>query len=73
LFATREQELDALIAKAGSDAGGRFVSAIAYRAEHTQAHGNLVEIRKAQAEKNCPPVVVEAPAKPVASPRAKKR
>jgi hypothetical protein len=69
---TRESELAALIAKAGPDAGGSFVSAIAYRPEYIQARGNLIEIRKAEVAQNCPPQVVEAPAA-VIPPKGKKR
>jgi hypothetical protein len=61
-FKTRERELEALMAKAGTDSGGRFVASIAYRPEYIQVRGNLIEVRKVEAEKNCPAVAaVEAP------------
>lgn len=49
----REQELQALMAKASVDAGGRFVSAIAYRPEYFANHGDLRELQAAAAEKKC--------------------
>jgi hypothetical protein len=72
-YTTREKELEALIAKAGTDAGGRLASAVAYSAEHSQARGNLVELRKTATAKNCPPPVVETPAKPTVIAKPKKR
>ena len=45
-FAARQRELEGLMAKAGSDASGRFVSTIAYRPEYLQLHGQMNEIRK---------------------------
>jgi hypothetical protein len=74
---TREAELASLIAKAGPDAGGSFVSAIAYRPEYMQTRGNIVAVRKEAAVKNCPPQVLEPP-EPVkqaspASPARRKR
>ncbi|MDP2294927.1 MAG: hypothetical protein Q8M24_05630 [Pseudolabrys sp.] len=73
LMTTRAMELEGLIAKAGPGAGGSFVSAIAYRPEYLQVRGNLVELRKEQAEKNCaPPPTVAAPVHPAAAkPRAR--
>ncbi|MDO9411643.1 MAG: hypothetical protein Q7T81_03585 [Pseudolabrys sp.] len=67
-YKQRERELEALIAKANSG----FVSAIAYRPEYLQTRGNLVELGKEGARKNCPPVIVESP-KPPAAPAPKRR
>ena len=50
---TRERELEDLMAKAGPDASGQFVSTIAYRPEYLQTRGLMSEIRKAAAEKKC--------------------
>ena len=73
-FKAREKELEGLIARAGPDAGGRFVSAMAYRPEYIQTRGNLVEVRRTEVAKNCPPTVVVPPATPAAaSPKGKKR
>ena len=70
----RERELDALIAKAGPGAGGSLVSAVSYRPEQAQVRGNLAEVRKAEAEKNCPPSVAAAPpAAPAVTGKPKKR
>lgn len=62
----REKELEGLIAKAGTGSGGSFVSAVAYRPEILQVRGNLAEVRREEAAKNCPPAVAEAPPKPAA-------
>jgi hypothetical protein len=49
----RQHELAALMAKAETDAGGRFVSAQAYRPEYYQQRGRMDQLRKTAAEKNC--------------------
>ena len=49
----RQLELEGLMAKAGPDASGRFVSTIAYRPEYLQLRGQMNEIRRSSAEKNC--------------------
>ena len=46
-------ELEGLMAKAGPDASGHFVSTIAYRPEYLQLRGQMNEIRKTSAEKKC--------------------
>ena len=66
----RERELEALIAKAGQGADGRFVSSIAYRPEYLQVNAELVELRKATAEKNCAAPPPAPAAKPAAGARA---
>lgn len=66
----RERELDNLIVRAESGAGGGFVSAIAYRPELLQVRGNLAEVRREETAKNCPPAVVAPPARsPAAGPK----
>jgi hypothetical protein len=52
-IANRQQELAALMQKAGTDAGGRFVSAQAYQPEYIQLRSRMDELRKTAAEKNC--------------------
>lgn len=65
----RERELQMLMAKAGQGADGRFVSSIAYRPEYLSVNAELIELRKATAEKNCaPPPATPAPP-PANSPR----
>jgi len=49
----RQHELEALMQKAGTDAGGRFISAQAYGPEYTQLRGRMDRLRKTAAEKNC--------------------
>ena len=51
--ADRQREIEAQMIKAGSDAGGRFVSSVAYRPEYLQLRGMMEQIRKTAAEKNC--------------------
>ena len=50
---TRERELEDLMAKAGPDASGQFVSTIAYRPEYLQLRGQMNEIRGTSTEKKC--------------------
>lgn len=52
----REKELSGLIAKAGNGADGQIVSALTYRPEYISLRGDMVEVRKAAAAKNCPPI-----------------
>ena len=51
--AKRQRELEGLMTKAGPDASGRFVSNIAYRPEYLQLRGQMNEIGRTSAEKNC--------------------
>jgi hypothetical protein len=60
--AERERELEALMAKAGQGADGRFVSSIAYRPEYLSVNAELVELRKASAAKDCQPAPAAPPA-----------
>lgn len=52
-MSTRQLELEGLMAKAGPDASGRFVSNITYRPEYLQLRGQMNELRKTSAEKKC--------------------
>jgi len=49
----RQRELEGLMAKAGPDASGRFVSSVAYRPEYLQLHGQRNEVRNTAGEKKC--------------------
>jgi hypothetical protein len=49
----RQHELELLIAKAGSGTGGQLASNVAYRPEYVQLHGEMTQLRKAAADKNC--------------------
>ncbi len=53
----RQQELEKLMAKAGTGSGAEIVSDLAYRPEYVQLRGEMNELRKASAEKNCKPIV----------------
>jgi hypothetical protein len=50
---TRQHELEALMAKAGSGSGGQLASAMAYRPEYLQLRGEMDQMRKTAGEKNC--------------------
>jgi hypothetical protein len=52
-IASRQLELEGLMAKAAPDASGRFVSTMAYRPEYLQLRGLMNEIHKTSAEKKC--------------------
>lgn len=49
----RERELEGLIAKAGQSADGRLVSSMAYRPDYIATRGEIDELHKAAAAKNC--------------------
>ena len=49
----RQRELEQLMARASQGAGGEFINTIAYRGEYAQARGELVELAKAKADKQC--------------------
>jgi hypothetical protein len=53
----RQQQLEKLIAKAGTSGGAEFVSDVAYRPEYVQLRGEMNELRKAAAEKKCKPII----------------
>jgi hypothetical protein len=52
-LATRESELTQLMARAEQDAGGRLVSTLSYKTDYAAVRGEMDEIRKTAAEKNC--------------------
>lgn len=64
----RKRELEALIAKADTGPGGAIAATLAYRTEYAQVRGELAELAKESAAKNCPP---PAPT-PAAMPRPPK-
>jgi hypothetical protein len=49
----RQVELEQLMARASQGAGGEFVNTIAYRGEYAQGRGDLTEMTKAKADKQC--------------------
>ena len=71
----REKELEALMAKAGDGPGGALASTLAYRSDYLQVRGNLNELAKSAAAKNCPPVqppmAEPAPSPPSSKPKPK--
>ena len=60
----RQHELEALMAKAGPG-GGQIASAMAYQPEYAQLRGEMTQLRKAAADRKCPPW---PPAPPASSP-----
>jgi hypothetical protein len=64
----RRTELEHLMAKAESDAGGRVMSAIGYRPDYLKTRGALHEVERTARDKQCDMSI--APAKPPAPPRA---
>jgi hypothetical protein len=60
--ASRRKQIEALMAKAGDSLDGRLASAMAYQAEYTETGGDLDELRRAAAIRNCKPIaVLQAP------------
>lgn len=53
VIVTRQKELEALMAKAGPSADGQLASAITYRPEYLELRGDMIELRKAAAARNC--------------------
>jgi len=53
---TRQKELEALMAKAGPGADGQLASAITYRPEYVELRGDMIELSKTAAAKNCKPI-----------------
>ena len=50
----RQVELEQLMARASQGgASGEFVNTIAYRGEYAQGRGDLIELAKAKADKQC--------------------
>jgi hypothetical protein len=54
----RQQELEKLIAKAEQGSGGTIVSDMTYRPEYVQLRGEMNELRRTTAEKNCKPLML---------------
>lgn len=51
--ATRQHELEGLMAKAQRGSGGQIVSDLAYRPEYVQLHGEMNELRKSAVDRDC--------------------
>jgi hypothetical protein len=49
----REAELQGLMAKAGTDSGGRLIGDIAYRPDYITVKGELNDLRQTAASKHC--------------------
>lgn len=49
----RQTELEQLMARAAQGAGGEFVNTMVYRGEYATTRGELVELNKSRAEKQC--------------------
>jgi len=62
----REQELQQLRARASTDSGGQLISSVAYDPDYLTVRGELNELRKAAAEKNCTAAPGAAPPAPTA-------
>ena len=55
-LATREAELKALMARAGTGSGGQLVSTMASRPEYLSVEGEMIELRRTATEKKCAPI-----------------
>lgn len=51
--AAREHELEGLMAKASTGAGGGLVNAIAYRPEYDSLRGDMMDLRQAAVDRKC--------------------
>jgi hypothetical protein len=51
--AARQKELEGLMAKAGPDGAGPLASSLVYRPEYLELNGDMNELRKAAAAKDC--------------------
>jgi len=51
--AGRQRKLEQLMARAGTDSGGRLVSTVAYRPDYLVARGEMIDLRQAAIEKKC--------------------
>jgi hypothetical protein len=49
----RQVELEQLMARASQGVAGELVNTIAYRGEYAQGRGDLIELAKAKADKQC--------------------
>lgn len=52
----RRKQLEGLMRKAGDSLDGQLVSIMAYQSEYTENAGDLAEMRRTAAEKNCKPI-----------------
>jgi hypothetical protein len=52
-ISARQLELEKLMAKARTGSGGELVNALAYRPEYVQLRGQMNEVHRTSAEKNC--------------------
>ena len=52
-YLKRQKVLEGLMAKAGTDLGGRIASGMAYDAEYAQNRGFISSLRQTATEKNC--------------------
>lgn len=64
-YEAREKDLRKLMAEADRSPGGGVVNLLAYRGDYGQVEGNLAELRREAASKNC---VLKPPAAPAAAP-----
>ena len=61
-YKARRAELEQLMAKAESDAGGKLMSAISYRPDYLQVGGQIQDVERTARAKQCD--LSAAPAKP---------
>ena len=67
---TRQKELEQLMTKAGTSAGGQFIGGATYGPEYETTRGALKDLRAAAIEKNCNFVPgAEIPAAPASNPK----
>jgi hypothetical protein len=59
--AARQRVLEELTAKANTSSSGQIMSTVAYRPEYLQLRGEMNELRRTSAEKNCKPVTIVVP------------
>ena len=53
---SRRKVLEQLMAKAGNTMDGRLIGAMAYQTEYAETGGDLAELRRVTAEKECKPI-----------------
>jgi hypothetical protein len=63
----REQELQALMVKAGTGIGGQLVNATVYQPDYQAARGNMNDLRQAARDMNCDLTAPAAPASELAT------
>jgi hypothetical protein len=52
-LSARQVELEQQLARASQGTGGEFINTIAYRGEYAQTRGQLLELTKTKADKQC--------------------